>query len=68
MISSEDMNVVWRNFDTVSARMEINREMIRTMVKENKEGKNHIEELIDPTLVILSDITKENPLSDGCAR
>lgn len=64
MILGKDRNVAWRNFDTVSARMGINREMIRTMVKENKEGKIQMEELIDPTLVILSDITKENPQMD----
>ena len=64
MISDKDRNVVWRNFDIVSTRMGINREMIRTMVKENKEGKIQMEELIDPTLVILSDITKENPQMD----
>lgn len=64
MIMGKDRNVVWRNFDIVSARMGINREMIRTMVKDNKEGKVQMEDLIDPALVILSDITKENPQMD----
>ena len=64
MISRKDGNMVWRTFDTNSTRMGINREMIRTMVKENKEGKIQMEELIDLTLMILSDITKENPQMD----
>ena len=64
MISSKDMKVVWRNFDNISTRMGLKREMIKTLVKENKEGKIQMEELIDPALVILSDITKENPQMD----
>ena len=40
MISGKDKNVVWRNFDNISARMRLNREMIKTLVKDNKEGKN----------------------------
>ena len=44
--------------------MGIKREMIKTLVKENKEGTFQMEELIDPSLVILSDTTKENPQMD----
>lgn len=56
--------MVWINFDTTSTKMGINRELIRTLVKENEEGKIQMEELIDPTLVIFSDTTKENPQKD----
>lgn len=55
---------MWRNLDTASAEMGINRELIRTLVKENEEGKIQMEELINPALVIFSDTTKENPQMD----
>ena len=64
MISSKDKNMVWRNFDNMSTRMGLKREMIKTIVNENKEGKIQMEDLIDPALVILSDTTKENPQMD----
>ena len=64
MITGKDRNVMWRNFDIVFARMGINRELIITLVKENKEGKIQMEELIDLVLVIFSDTTKENPQMD----
>ena len=38
-ISRKDRNVVWRNFDTISTKMGIKRELVKTLVKENKEGK-----------------------------
>lgn len=63
-ITGKDRNVVWRNFDTTSAKIGINRELIRTLVKENEEEKIHMEELIDPTLVIFSNTTKEKPQMD----
>ena len=44
--------------------MGINRELIRTLVKESEEVKIHVEESIDLSLVIFSDITKENPKMD----
>ena len=55
---------MWQNFDTYSAKMGINRELIKTLVKEGDEGKIPMEELIEPTLVIFSETTKENP--HGC--
>ena len=61
MISGKDRNVVWRNFDNIFVRMGLKRKMIKNMVKENMEGKIQMEELIDPALLILSEITKENP-------
>ena len=59
-VTSKDRKVVWRNFDSITANMGIQRELIRTQVKENEEGRIQLEELIDPALVILSDITKEH--------
>ena len=64
MIRGKDKNVVCMNFDIDSARMGINREMIRTLVKENKEDKIQMEEMIDMALVIFSNTTKENPQID----
>ena len=40
--------------------MGINRELIRTLVKESKEGKIQMDELIDLASVIFRDTTKEN--------
>ena len=48
----------------VTTKMGIKREMVKTLVKENAEGKVQMEDLIDPTLVILSDVTKEDPSMD----
>ena len=45
-------------------KMGIKRELVKTLVKENEEGKIQMEDLIDPALVILSDITKEEPNID----
>lgn len=61
---SKDRNVLWHNFDTSFVKMGINRELIRTLVKESEEGKIQIQELIDPALVIFSNTTKENPKMD----
>ena len=44
--------------------MGIKRELVKTLLKENEEGKIQMEDLIDPALVILSDITKEEPNMD----
>ena len=48
----------------MTVKMGIKREMVNTLVRENVEGKEQMEDLIDPTLVILSDITKEDPNMD----
>ena len=58
LVTGKDRKVVWRNFDSVSANMGIKQELIRTQVKENEEGRIQLEKIIDPALVIFSDITK----------
>lgn len=64
LITGKDRRVVWRNFDNSKANFGIKREIIRTQVRENEEGRIQLEELIDPALVILSDIARENPEMD----
>ncbi len=59
LIMGKDRNVLWRNFDIISTKIGINRELIRTLVKRSEEGKIQMEELIDPTFVIFRDTTKE---------
>ena len=38
-ITGKDMKVVWRNFDHALANLGIKRKLIRTQVRENKEGR-----------------------------
>ena len=38
-VTGKDRMVVWRNFDSALANMGIKRELIRTQVKENNEGR-----------------------------
>lgn len=49
----------WRNFHSGTAKMGLVREHIHLKVLEERDGKIQLEELIDPTLVILSDNMKE---------
>ena len=59
-IIGKDRKVVWRNFNHSKANLGIKREIICTQVRENEEGRIQIEELIDPSLIILSDISRDN--------
>ena len=63
-ILGKDRNFFWKNFNMVTAKMGIKRELVKTLVKENEEIKIQMEDLTDLALVILSDITKEEPNMD----
>ena len=54
---------LWRKFNTKMAKMGIFRETMNPQVMEDKEGKIHFDELIDPTLVEILDNAREIGLS-----
>ena len=49
----------WRNFNAKTAKMEIFREPMNPQILKDKEGNVHMEELIDPTLVTISNNARE---------
>ena len=45
----------WRNFNKDTMKLGIVRESMNIQVMEDNDGKTHFDELIDPTLVVISD-------------
>ena len=55
----KDRRRLWRNFNTKMTKMGIIRETMNPQVMEEKDGKIHFDELIDPALVAILDNVRE---------
>lgn len=59
IIDSKGRKEIWRNFNTQTAKMGIIKETIHPKVLEGNYGRIHLDELINPAMVILSDNSRE---------
>lgn len=55
----KDRCLAWKNFNTKTSKMGIVREVKNLQILEEKEGKIHLEDLIEPALVAIIDNARE---------